>query len=241
MSDKEKEEQRKRVIKISVYLGLFVLAFIILKLNSLTNNNTEEKKQEEKNTIEVVDFIKNLDENNYEENIYLTLDDDAITLNFQKSNDIYIGVKKYHGENITYIKKENIYYSLNQDDKTLNQMNDFVEFNYDKTFTDISIIKKLLEKDITPTHTNNVVSYKYNIKDILPIYNSYNYTTLIDIGSGYITLDIHHENNILNYILIDITTLYNKINNKEYDQVLYKLTFKQTKEEDISWINELLK
>ena len=42
-------------------------------------------------------------------------------------------------------------------------------------------------------------------------------------------------------MLIDITSLYNKVNNKEYEQVVYKISFKETSEEDISWLDELLK
>ena len=138
MTEIEKEEQRKRLIKIGIYVGVFVIAFIILKIENLTSNkNNQEVKNEESEAIKVVKNIKNISEDNYEENIYLSLDDDAITLNFQKSNNVYIGVKKYHGENITFIKKDNLYYSLNQEEQNVNVLSDFIDFNYDKTFTEL--------------------------------------------------------------------------------------------------------
>lgn len=242
MNEIEKEEQRKRLIKIGIYVGVFVIAFILLKIENLTSNkNNQEVKNEESEAIKVVENIKSISEDNYEENIYLSLDDDAITLNFQKSNNVYIGVKKYHGENITFIKKDNLYYSLNQEEQNVNVLNDFVDFNYDKTFTELSNIKKLLEKDVKPTYYDGRLLYKFNNKDVISIYNNYNNTALIDLGNGYITLDIYHENDNLDYILIDITSLYNKVNNKEYEQVVYKISFKETSEEDISWLDELLK
>ena len=242
MTEIEKEEQRKRLIKIGIYVGVFVIAFIILKIENLTSNkNNQEVKNEETEAIKVVKNIKNISEDNYEENIYLSLDDDAITLNFQKSNNVYIGVKKYHGENITFIKKDNLYYSLNQEEQNVNVLSDFIDFNYDKTFTELSNIKKLLEKDVKPIYYDGRLLYKFDNKDVISIYNNYNNTALIDLGNGYITLDIYYENDNLDYMLIDITSLYNKVNNKEYEQVVYKISFKETSEEDVSWLDELLK
>ena len=244
MNDVEKEEQRKRLIKIGIYVGVFVLAFIILKIESLTsskNNDRDNDKQVTSDKIEVVDNILKISQNSYEENVFLTMDDDALTLEFQKTDNIIVGSKKYHGETITFINKDSQYYKVDEESQSLVPLTDFVDFNYDKTFMELSNIKLLLNKSNSPVVSDDKVSYKYTLKDILPIYNNYNSTTYIDLGKGNITLDIYYKDKSLDYILIYTTDLYNKINDKELNQVLYKIFIKQADAEDTTWLENLLK
>lgn len=242
MNDVEKEEQRKRLIKIGIYVGVFVLAFIILKIDSLVSNKNEsEEKKEEEKRLEIIDKLKNMSEDNYTENIHLIMDDDALTLEFQKSNNIIIGSKKYHGEDITFIKKEEIYYKVDENSNSALQLSDFVEFNYDKTFIDLSNIKKLLSRDIKPQYSSNKVLITYKLNDLLSIYNSYNNSTILDLGSGELILEINYNDNTLDYLLIDVTDLYNKIYNKNLEKATLNIELSESKEEDISWLDMLLK
>ena len=244
MNEEERLEQKKRLIKIGIYLGIFVLAFIILKIESISSNKNSNNNQNQSQTSEtpkIIDYIKNLSEENLEESVYYTMDDDALTLNFERSGNIEVGEKRYHGEIVTYIKKENNYYKINEENQTLEPLENFSEFNYDKTFIELSNIKKLLEKGTNPKYEESKISYEFNIKDIISIYNNYNNTSIIAYDNGTITLEIYYTEETLEYLLIDITNLYNKINEKELYQVLYKIEIKSINEEDVSWFENLLK
>lgn len=244
MSDKEKLEQKKTLIKIGIYLGAFLIILLILRIsnstkktdnkdNNVINNQTEELK--------VITDLKNISNENYEETIYLSMDDDAITLEFQKVNDILVGTKKYHGEVITFIKNNDKYYQVSEEFGELTELKNFILFDYDMTFINIDNIKKVLDKDKTPVYTEGKVTYKVNNKDLIFIYNNYNNTSYIDFGSGTTIVEVYYTNNTLDYILIDVTSLYNKIYERELNGVKYKITIKQTDEEDTSYLLEMLK
>ena len=244
MNEEEKLEQKKRLIKIGIYLGIFILAFILLKIESISSNknsNNNQNQSQISETPKIIDNIMNLSEDNLEEFVYYTMDDDAITLNFERSGNIEVGEKRYHGENITYIKKENNYYKINEETKTLESLVNFSEFNYDKTFIELSNIKKLLEKGMNPKYEDSKITYEYNIKDIISIYNNYNNTSIIAYDNDTITLEIYYTDETLEYLLINTTNLYNKINEKELYQVLYKIEIKSIDSEDVSWFENLFK
>lgn len=246
MSDKEKLEQKKVLIKIGIYIGVFLIILLILRIsnsnkdikdnkdNNIINNKTDEE-------LKVITNLKNISNENYEETIYLSMDDDAITLEFQKVNDILVGTKKYHGEVITFIKNNDKFFQVSEEYGELTELNNFILFDYDMTFTNIDNIKKILDKDKTPVYTEDKITYKVNNKDLIFIYNNYNNTSYLDFGSGTTIVEVYYTNDILDYILIDTTSLYNKLYEKELDSVKYKITIKQTDKEDISYLLEMLK
>lgn len=245
MNNLDKEEQKKRIIKICIYVGFFIFVIILLRLSNVNKNNTNKDNSNDTGIIDndkkIIDNILNISNDNYEENIYYSMDDDALTLEFQKSKDIIIGTKSYHGIKTTFVNKNNQYYQVDEINSNLSPINNFNYFEYDKTFIDILNIKKMLNLRVNPTKEDNKIIYKYNISDLLSIYNSYNNTTYFDLGKGYVTLEVYYTDNTLNYILINTTDLYNKVNNKDLNEVLYKIKINESNEEDISWLEELLK
>lgn len=244
MDNNKDKENKIRLIKIAIYLGLIIILIIILKLtntsfNSKINNNSKTTGQ----NIQIIENIKNINTDFYTEKIHMTLDDDAITLNYEKVSDIETGIKKYHNNETEYVKYNNTYYKLENDEFT--KIDDFVDFDYDKTFTKIENIKKLLELDpnlneIYKSENLDVIKRSYTIQDAMQIYNEYNNTNILNFSKGNITLEIYYEENKLSHLIINITDLYNFLNDTKYDEIKYKVEIEENKEEDINWLIEKL-
>ena len=170
------------------------------------------------------------------------MDDDALNLEVQKIKEIEMGVKKYHGEKVEYTKYNNNYYKL-ENDKFI-KLENFIDFNYDKTFMEIANIKKLFslegEKRTYTYDELNVLSTTYDLSDVIKIYNEYNNTNIIKFTNGKVTLEVYYKNEGLAYIIINTTDLYNLINNENQNNVNYKIEIKSNKEEDTSWLIEKL-
>ena len=63
---------------------------------------------------------------------------------YEKQKDIFIGKKSYHGEETEFVKYNEEYYVLKNEEFIKNS--EFVSFNYDKTFITLDNIKKLFNK-----------------------------------------------------------------------------------------------
>ena len=85
---KKLEENKKEIIKISIYLIIIIIIIIFARLS---NNKPNE---EQKENIEVSNILKNIEENHYKANIHIILDDDALTLEYERINEFEIGKKK---------------------------------------------------------------------------------------------------------------------------------------------------
>jgi len=239
----ERKIDKNTIIKIIICIVVFIIGIIIVRLSSYNTNkkNTENKKEQTK----IEDKIKNMNELYYSSKVYLTLDDDAITLNYEKINDIEVGTKKYHRITTEYTKYNDKYYSFN--DGIFTPIYNFTDFEYDKTFIKLENIKKLLDLgEITEYKNNsyeNYITRKIDLKDALKIYNEYNGREVMLYTEGYIYITIYYkeENNDLNYIELNLTDLHNILNKTKEEKVLYKITFKEEKEEDNSFIKDKLK
>lgn len=233
---------KNTIIKIIVCLSVFIIGIIIVRINSYQTNKKSNELQEEKSTIE--DKIKNMNDLYYSSKVYLTLDDDAITLNYEKINDIEVGTKKYHKVITEYTKYNGNYYAFNNG--VFTPIYNFTDFDYDKTFIELKNIKKLLDLGEITNYKKSYEEYykvrKIDLKDALKIYNKYNNKEVMLYTEGYIYLTIYYneENNTLNYIELDLTDLHNVTNKTNEEKVLYKITLKEEKEEDNSFIKDKL-
>lgn len=234
------EEQKNNLIKIAAYLGVFVLIIIIIRFGNFKSNTNTDNKKETQNNIE--NKIKEINDLYYTMNVHLILDDDAITLQYQKINNVEIGLKKYHNTSIEYTKVNNTYYKLVND--SFIKLDNFVDFEYDKTFINIVNIKKLLDLG-----ESTVVDYENEKKkltriiplnEIVKIYNEYNEKQIVIYEDGTIILDIIYNNDELDYIELKMADLYNNINKTNLNNITYKITVNGNKEEDTSWILEKL-
>lgn len=241
-------ENQRTLKKLLLYGGIFAVGLFIVIFNRIfgttqteQNNNQNQTpiKVEENETLKQ---LSNINDNFYSMNVHLVLDDDAITLEYQKVDTIEVGMKKYHQEQTEYIKTNDAYYTLENNNfvKTEN----FIDFDFDKTFINLHNIKKLLEYEgeylKNKVGEYNTVKYTYSLKDAIKIYNDYNNTSLIVTGKGNIELTAYYKQEILEYIEIDATDLYNLIENKNLNEVKYKIEVQAEKEEDPSWILEKL-
>lgn len=242
MENNEKEKENKiRLIKIAIYLGIIIILIVVLRLTSTSFNSKSNKTNNNNN--EIIEKIKNMNTEYFSEKIHMTLDDDAITLNYEKVSDIETGIKKYHNNETEYVKYNDTYYKLENSDFI--KIDNFIDFNYDKTFTKIENIKKLLDlepvtKEIYRINNLEVITQAYKIEDVIKIYNEANNTDTIKFTDGKITLEIYYEENSLNHITLYITDFYNFINDTKYEEVKYKIEIKENKEEDITWLIEKL-
>lgn len=236
----ELNDKQKNLIKICLYIGGLILIVVILRLSKYTVNKNNNKI--EANNQKLYEAIKNINEDYYTAKIQLVLDDDAISLDYEKVSEIEMGTKKYHGETTEYIKRDNIYYSF--DNGNFQKIEDFVDFDYDKTFIDLKTIKKLLEMNVKSksfkTDDYQVIKLEFDLEDVLPIYNEYNSTNILEVGDAKVTLEIYYNDGEIEFLLINTTDFYNLINDKDLKNVIYKISFKSKKEEDISWIIDKL-
>lgn len=214
--------KNKNTLKIVLYISFLLILIIISKFTNVkqTTNKVND------NTI----FNNKLkDFSNYESTVHLILDGDAVTLKYERIKDSEMGSRTYHNETINYLFYNNIYYEVNNNEFI--KLNEFNKLIYDTTFIDINNIIKLLDlKEITSSN-------EYDLKDVLNIYNEVNNTNYFDINNKKVLLTYKEEDDTIN-IVLDLTNLYNLVNNKEENSVIYNISFKQIKERDISFIED---
>lgn len=216
--------KEKKILKIILYVGFLFILIIISKLvsNQSTNNNNKSNKT----------FTNKLKEfSNYESTVHLVLDGDAVTLKYEKIKNAEMGSRIYHDETKNYLKYNNNYYEVNGTEFI--KLDEFNKLIYDDTFIDINNIIKIL--DLKEIKSNNL----YDLKDILNIYNEVKNTSYFDINNKKITMNYEENNNVIN-INLDLTNLYNLVNNKEESSVIYNISFKKINGRDISFIENKL-
>lgn len=246
--DINQTEEKTLLKKFLIYGGIFAVGIFIVIFNRVfddVNRGKDPKEPEKSNKITDNETLKQLSEINdnfYSMTVHLTLDDDAITLDYQKIDTIEVGQKKYHKNQTQFIKANNIYYVMENNNFIKNE--NFIDFDFDKTFINLTNIKELLKSEgefIEETKENQrKITYTYSLKDVIRIYNNFNKTSILVTNKGNIKLNAILNDNKLEYIEIDTTDLYNLIENTELSQVKYKITITKEKEEDPSWILEKL-
>lgn len=228
-------EDQKNLLKIIGYIGFFVILIYVARMSL---NKTEIIK-EENNGVNYIKSIIDMSEDFYKMNIHYVMDDDAITLDFEKQNDILIGEKYYHKVIDKFVNYNNKYYVLDNDN--------FVEdisfdiFPYDKTFIDFKNLKELINtKTINIIKKDNEVTYKYNLNDFLTTYNKINKTNYYTLEDKSVSIVFTFNNEKINDISIDATSIYNLINNTEYKMIQYKILVEEVSKDDTTWIKEKL-
>lgn len=237
------DENKKNLIKICLYGGFFLIVILVAAIsnriggNKVSGGNTNQRVDNS-----IVEKINNINDDYYSSKVSYVMDDDAISLDYQKVNEVEMGIKKYHGEVQEYTKYNDNYYKL--DGEKFIRIDNFIDFDYDKTFMDIVNIKKLLLLDSnTRGYMNddvNVMSFSYNLNDVLKIYNEFNNTNIIKYSDGEIILDIFYKDNEFLFLQVNVTDLYNLINEKTLENVIYRIEITSGKEEDVSWLIEKL-
>jgi len=229
------KEEQKNLLKIIGYIGFFVILICIARMSL---NKTEIIK-EENNGVNYIKSIIDMSEDFYKMNIHYVMDDDAITLDFEKQNDILIGEKYYHKVVDKFVNYNNKYYVLDNDNFVENAS--FDSFPYDKTFIDFKNLKELINtKTINIIKKDNEVTYKYNLNDFLTTYNKINKTNYYTLEDKSVNILFTFNNEKINDISIDATPIYNLINNTEYKMIQYKILVEEVSKDDTTWIKEKL-
>lgn len=228
-------EEQKNLLKIIGYIGFFVILIYVARMSL---NKTEVIK-EENNGVNYIKSIIDMSEDFYKMNIHYVMDDDAITLDFEKQNDILIGEKYYHKVVDKFVNYNNKYYVLDNDNFVENAS--FDSFPYDKTFIDFKNLKELINtKTINIIKKDNEVTYKYNLNDFLTTYNKINKTNYYTLEDKSVNIVFIFNNEKINDISIDATSIYNLINNTEYKMIQYKILVEEVSKDDTTWIKEKL-
>ena len=228
-------EEQKNLLKIIGYIGFFVILIYIARMSL---KKTEVIK-EENNGVNYIKSIIDMSEDFYKMNIHYVMDDDAITLDFEKQNDILIGEKYYHKVVDKFVNYNNKYYVLDNDNFVENAS--FDSFPYDKTFIDFKNLKELINtKTINIIKKDNEVTYKYNLNDFLTTYNKINKTNYYTLEDKSVNIVFTFNNEKINDISIDATSIYNLINNTEYKMIQYKILVEEVSKDDTTWIKEKL-
>lgn len=228
-------EEQKNLLKIIGYIGFFVILIYVARMSL---NKTEVIK-EENNGVNYIKSIIDMSEDFYKMNIHYVMDDDAITLDFEKQNDILIGEKYYHKVVDKFVNYNNKYYVLDNDNFVENAS--FDSFPYDKTFIDFKNLKELINtKTINIIKKDNEVTYKYNLNDFLTTYNKINKTNYYTLEDKSVSIVFTFNNEKINDISIDATSIYNLINNTEYKMIQYKVLVEEVSKDDTTWIKEKL-
>lgn len=228
-------EDQKNLLKIIGYIGFFVILIYVARMSL---NKTEIIK-EENNGVNYINSIIDMSEDFYKMNIHYVMDDDAITLDFEKQNDILIGEKYYHKVVDKFVNYNNKYYVLDNDNFVENASFDI--FPYDKTFIDFKNLKELINtKTINIIKKDNEITYKYNLNDFLTTYNKINKTNYYTLEDKSVNIVFTFNNEKINDISIDATSIYNLINNTEYKMIQYKILVEEVSKDDTTWIKEKL-
>lgn len=228
-------EEQKNLLKIIGYIGFFVILIYVARMSL---NKTEVIK-EENNGVNYIKSIIDMSEDFYKMNIHYVMDDDAITLDFEKQNDILIGEKYYHKVVDKFVNYNNKYYVLDNDNFVENAS--FDSFPYDKTFIDFKNLKELINtKTINIIKKDNEVTYKYNLNDFLTTYNKINKTNYYTLEDKSVSIVFTFNNEKINDISIDATSIYNLINNTEYKMIQYMILVEEVSKDDTTWIKEKL-
>ncbi len=228
-------EDQKNLLKIIGYIGFFVILIFVARMSL---NKTEIIK-EENNGVNYIKSIIDMSEDFYKMNIHYVMDDDAITLDFEKQNDILIGEKYYHKVVDKFVNYNNKYYVLDNDNFVENAS--FDSFPYDKTFIDFKNLKELINtKTINIIKKDNEITYKYNLNDFLTTYNKINKTNYYTLEDKSVNIVFTFNNEKINDISIDATSIYNLINNTEYKMIQYKILVEEVSKDDTTWIKEKL-
>lgn len=228
-------EDQKNLLKIIGYIGFFVILIFVARMSL---NKTEIIK-EENNGVNYIKSIIDMSEDFYKMNIHYVMDDDAITLDFEKQNDILIGEKYYHKVVDKFVNYNNKYYVLDNDNFVENAS--FDSFPYDKTFIDFKNLKELINtKTINIIKKDNEVIYKYNLNDFLTTYNKINKTNYYTLEDKSVSIVFTFNKEKIDYISIDATPIYNLINNTEYKMIQYKILVEEVSKDDTTWIKEKL-
>lgn len=228
-------EEQKNLLKIIGYIGFFVILIYVARMSL---NKTEVIK-EENNGVNYIKSIIDMSEDFYKMNIHYVMDDDAITLDFEKQNDILIGEKYYHKVVDKFVNYNNKYYVLDNDNFVENAS--FDSFPYDKTFIDFKNLKELINtKTINIIKKDNEVTYKYNLNDFLTTYNKINKTNYYTLEDKSVNIVFTFNNEKINDISIDATSIYNLINNTEYKMIQYKVLVEEVSKDDTTWIKKKL-
>lgn len=229
------KEEQKNLLKIIGYIGFFVILIYIARMSLYKT----EIIKEENNGVSYIKSIIDMSEDFYKMNIHYVMDDDAITLDFEKQNDILIGEKYYHKVVDKFVNYNNKYYVLDNDNFVENVS--FDSFPYDKTFIDFKNLKELINtKTINIIKKDNEVIYKYNLNDFLTTYNKINKTNYYTLEDKNVNIVFTFNNEKINDISIDVTPIYNLINNTEYKMIQYKILVEEVSKDDTTWIKEKL-
>lgn len=229
------KEEQKNLLKIIGYIGFFVILIYIARMSLYKT----EIIKEENNGVSYIKSIIDMSEDFYKMNIHYVMDDDAITLDFEKQNDILIGEKYYHKVVDKFVNYNNKYYVLDNDNFVENVS--FDSFPYDKTFIDFKNLKELINtKTINIIKKDNEVTYKYNLNDFLTTYNKINKTNYYTLEDKNVNIVFTFNNEKINDISIDVTPIYNLINNTEYKMIQYKILVEEVSKDDTTWIKEKL-
>lgn len=223
-------ERKKDLIKLSLYVLFILVLILIVRLSSKNEKNNPTNTIIQKS--EVFKFIDNIDDA-YISSVHIVLSGDAILLDYEKQGDTVIGKRNYHNEITNYIKKNDVYYEYVNDE--IERLDNFDEFVYDKTFTDLDNIKRLFDIDTA----NAKAPYSYQLSDVLNIYNDINKTNYFALNKNYVVLDYNLTNDTLSFAL-DLTSLYNLVYEKQEARVTYEVKFTKTDKVDTSWIDEKL-
>lgn len=222
----------KNLMKIAIYVSVFIIAIVIVLIDDIVGVKSTSKEKVEMLDNSFIDEIKGIEDNNYSVDAFVYSDDDAATLNLQKNGEVVLSSLKYHGDEKEYIEYNNSYYEIK--DNELAKSYDFDGFPFDKTFLYLSNIKKLFDTDYSLKEVNEELLVTYNIKSVLNVYNYFNGTSVLP-NDDVVTLRLYRENDA-DYIEMDFTSLYNLIYKKDYKRIIYIMTFKSIKQEDMSWL-----
>lgn len=224
----------KNITKLFIYISFFIVLLIYLRFE-LQNKETTKKEPEKE--INYTRTINDISTDYYSMNIHTVLKDDAITLSYEKHNNLFIGVKYYHSEITEFVKYNNEYYILNNNE--FQKDNAFNSFNFDKTFIDLINLKELINLNHTEKQNSNVIDCTYKLVDVINLYNKINNTNYYTLEDSSFAIKLNLENNKINNITIDMSPLYNSIN-KNTDVINYIISIEEIEEQDTSQIIDKL-
>lgn len=207
-----------------------------------TNGNKQTEQKEEKKSTDVLDYLKLLENDNYETIFTVEPDNEKeyFYLRMEKDGNKSLFYKEYKDKEYIYLKKGSVYYITGS--STWKKTNNPMSYEgYDTLLFNPSNLYKLISYnegyEIDKTEEEKTL-YKIDINNLINIYNEEaeigKTISKIDEKTVYVYVTTYENTDSHRVIEIDLKDYYKLIYNKEYEHIYYTFEYYGINKSDLS-------
>ncbi len=219
------EKRNKAILTFSGYAVFFILILLLGYFGNNKNSNNDNYQS----TDDLKVKYEEIQNNNFDSNITIIADADILLVSIRReSKDKEIITKKYRDQVNYYFRQDNAFYEVNQEFTNYSIKKDLnIYNNYDETFLDLDNIMKVINNETAiylAEEKSKIARYKVNETKVLSVYNSINNTQFMTNEDFDVIIDVHFNDHIVK-IELELTNVYNIVNETDYENINYTMTF----------------